>query len=59
MHLDPYPWLKESLPACGHAGVVEAELFNASIDGDMHILHVQPRTWSAIGKALLKRRHTV
>ena len=59
IHLDPYPWLKEPLPARRHAGVVEAALFNASSDGDMHILHVQSRTWPAIGKALLKRRHTV
>ncbi|KAF8457831.1 hypothetical protein BGX38DRAFT_1139298 [Terfezia claveryi] len=58
-HLDPYPWLKEPLPARRHAGVVETALFNPSTDGDMHVLHVQSRTWSAIGKALLKRRHTV
>ena len=38
---------------------METANFNASSDADLHILHVQSRTWAAIGKALLRRRQTV
>lgn len=59
MHIEPYSWLKGSVSQRRHVEVVETANFNSLIEGDMHILHVQSRTWAAIGKALLKRRHTV